>query len=108
MSGAGFNRSKRRDSGVIPFADENPFSTLKLNSIAEANNTNTENAQQRNLNRLRRPQPKMNDQLAPIASDNDSQQSTSTSSSTSKGSISDRRNVKIGNVHTHIAIAEDS
>lgn len=109
MSGSGY-KSKRRDSGVIPFADENPFSAIKLNSISEMNASTGSKPSGTSL-------PKRGDKfgLRRTISAGDPQ-TTGASSSVPSGSdpqsgntgISGRRNVKISNLQSHIAIEEDS
>lgn len=134
MEGDAYNKSKRRDSGVIPFADENPFTITKLNSISELNSGNgldsaepngSQQPQRGSMNRLRRP-PSAKQHLVRIPPPpSDSQPSTSSASSSSSSSsssessapraninknnsLNERRNVKLDQVQTHIAIAEDS
>lgn len=120
MNGSGYNKSKRRDSGVIPFADDNPFPTIKLNSISESRASTSSTSsndslpkqqkqqhppQRGHLNRVRRPNPV---QLQPVQQDPAESTTTSEHNGAGGSRISARRNVQLDNIQTHIAIAEDS
>lgn len=108
MNGSGY-KSKRRDSGVIPFADENPFSTIKLNSISEMNASTGSTASGASL-------PKRGNKFGLRRTISAGDPQTGAPSAVPSGSdpqmsntgISGRRNVKISNLQSHIAIEEDS
>lgn len=98
MSGSGY-KSRRRDSGVIPFADESPFASAKLKSIIEGKSAgNSGENLHRTLNRLKR----QNSNAASSAQ-------TAGPSGENPG-ISERGNGRLPRttVQTNIAIEEDS